>query len=54
VAFGISAPIIWPDMPTWAGAATLAAMFATFGVSLIAGTIVHHHHRRRRRAAEQP
>jgi uncharacterized membrane protein HdeD (DUF308 family) len=52
VAFGISAPIIWPDMPTWAGAATVAAMFATFGVSLIAGTIVHHH--RRRRAAEQP
>jgi uncharacterized membrane protein HdeD (DUF308 family) len=52
VVFGFLAPIYLPEMPIWTGAAIVAAMFATFGVSLIAGTVVHH--RRRRRAAAEP
>jgi uncharacterized membrane protein HdeD (DUF308 family) len=51
VIFGFLAPILLPEMPIWTGAAIVSAMFATFGVSLIAGTIVHH--RRRRRAAAE-
>lgn len=52
VIFGVAAPSILPSLPSWGGAAIVAAMFATFGVSLIAGTIVHHHRRRRNEAAQ--
>jgi len=37
VAFGIAAPAVWPDIPPWAGGATVGLMFAAFGVALELG-----------------
>ena len=38
IAFGICTPLLWPNVPEWAGSATLAAMFAGFGLALLLGS----------------
>jgi hypothetical protein len=35
--FGLSVPLIWPALPTWAGSAAMAVMFAGFGAALLIG-----------------
>jgi len=37
IAFGVSIPLIWPEIPNWAGGATMGLMFAAFGVALELG-----------------
>ncbi len=37
VAFGVATPLIWPDVPSWAGGLTVGVMFAAFGVALELG-----------------
>jgi hypothetical protein len=37
VVFGLAVPVVWPDLPSWAGGATVATMFATFGAGLLIG-----------------
>lgn len=39
VMFGLAAPTVWPDIPSWAGGATVGLMFATFGVALELGAV---------------
>jgi uncharacterized membrane protein HdeD (DUF308 family) len=38
VGFGIWAPLVWPGVQEWAASATVAAMFASFGVALLIGS----------------
>lgn len=38
VVFGISTPLAWPGLPEWASSATIAAMFASFGLALLLGS----------------
>jgi hypothetical protein len=38
VMFGISIPLAWPDLPSWAAAATIAVMFGAFGAGLLIGS----------------
>lgn len=38
VAFGVCTPLLWPNVPDWAGSATIAAMLATFGAALLLGS----------------
>jgi hypothetical protein len=40
VGFGIWAPLAWPALPEWATSATIAAMFAAFGLALLLGSRV--------------
>jgi len=42
LAFGISIPLTWPDIPHWAGGATMGLMFAAFGVALELGAPWRH------------
>jgi hypothetical protein len=37
VLFGLAVPVVWPSLPSWAGGATVAVMFATFGAGLLIG-----------------
>jgi uncharacterized membrane protein HdeD (DUF308 family) len=37
IVFGISVPIVWPDIPAWTGPATVSIMFITFGAGLLIG-----------------
>ncbi len=36
-AFGLACPLIWPSLPSWAGAATVALMLGGFGAGLLIG-----------------
>ena len=38
VAFGVALPLAFPDIPSWAAAATIAVMFAAFGAALLIGS----------------
>ena len=38
VVFGVCVPLLWPGVPDWAGSATVAAMFAAFGLALLLGS----------------
>jgi uncharacterized membrane protein HdeD (DUF308 family) len=44
IAFGLSVPFMWPDLPSWAGAATVSLMLGGLGAGLLIGGF------RRRRA----
>src|SRR5579872_1404355 len=35
VAFGVSVPLLWPNLPPWAASAALSAMFGTLGAALL-------------------
>ncbi|HLK25955.1 MAG TPA: hypothetical protein VKT30_14980 [Caulobacteraceae bacterium] len=48
VVFGVSAPLVWPSLPNWAGAATVALMMGGFGAGLLIGSL------RLRRARDAP
>jgi len=37
VVFGVAAPLVWPSLPSWAGAVTVSLMFAGFGAGLLIG-----------------
>ena len=37
VAFGVSVPLLWPELPPWAASATLAVTFGTLGAGLLIG-----------------
>lgn len=37
IGFGLSIPIIWPALPSWAGGDVMAVMFAGFGAALLIG-----------------
>ena len=37
VAFGVALPLAWPEIPNWAGGATMGLMFAAFGIALEIG-----------------
>ena len=45
IVFGLSVPFVWPNLPTWAGAATVSLMLAGLGAGLLIGGA-----RRRRQA----
>ena len=36
-AFGLSVPMMWPNLPDWAGSGAMAVMFAGFGIALLIG-----------------
>lgn len=38
VAFGVSVPLLWPDLPTWAASVTLSVMFGALGSALLIGS----------------
>lgn len=38
IAFGVFTPLLWPNVPDWAGSATVAAMFGAFGLALLLGS----------------
>jgi hypothetical protein len=38
VGFGIWAPLVWPGVHEWATSATIAAIFASFGLALLLGS----------------
>jgi hypothetical protein len=38
IGFGLWAPLVWPGVPEWATSATIAAMFAAFGLALLLGS----------------
>jgi uncharacterized membrane protein HdeD (DUF308 family) len=40
--FAVSIPLTWPDIPNWAGGATMGLMFAAFGVALELGAPWRH------------
>ena len=40
--FGVSVPLMWPDIPNWAGGVTMGLMFAAFGVALELGAPWRH------------
>ena len=42
LAFGISIPLTWPNIPNWAGGATMGLMLAAFGVALELGAPWRH------------
>jgi hypothetical protein len=35
--FGLSVPLLWPDLPNWGGGLAMAAMFTGFGAALLIG-----------------
>jgi uncharacterized membrane protein HdeD (DUF308 family) len=37
IAFGLSIPFMWPDLPTWAGAATVSLTLGGLGAGLLIG-----------------
>jgi uncharacterized membrane protein HdeD (DUF308 family) len=37
IVFGVCVPIVWPAIPNWAGAVTIATMFIGFGAGLLLG-----------------
>jgi len=37
IGFGLTVPLAFPDLPDWAGGATVATMFASFGAGLLIG-----------------
>ncbi len=37
VAFGVSVPLLWPELPPWAASATLSVTFGTLGAALLIG-----------------
>ena len=38
VAFGVSVPLLWPNLPPWAASTALSVMFATLGAALLIGS----------------
>ena len=42
IAFGVSVPLLWPDIPPWGVSTTVAVMMASFGLSLLLGARRHH------------
>jgi hypothetical protein len=37
LAFGVSVPLLWPDLPPWAASVAVSLMFGTLGAALLIG-----------------
>jgi len=51
IAFGVSVPLLWPDLPPWGVSTVVAVMMASFGIALLVGA--NRRHRAQRRADEE-